>query len=151
MKHQRGLGKLEFAVVLAIFGILAGALLSRLIAIEHETEQLEVALTIRHVHVGLKLAIGEKIMRGREAEIAALLDKNPLEFLGDTKEQVEKVGAGETVHWRFDHDQRLLTYRPRQPEAFDGRIELRWQFVGHRDELGRTVGLRLEALAPPGE
>ncbi len=141
MKHARGLGKLEFAVVLAVFGILAGALLNRLIAIEHETEQLEVALTIRHVHVGLKLAIGEKIMRGREAEIPALLDKNPLEFLGDTK-----VDAGETAHWRFDRDQRLLTYQPRQPEAFDGRTELRWKFAGHRDELGRMVGLGLEPL-----
>ena len=148
MKRQAGLGKLEFAVVLAIFGILAGALLNRLLAIEHETEQLEVALTIRHIHIGLKLAIGEKIMRGREAEITALLDKNPLEFLGDTKEQAEKVGAGETAQWHFDPAQRLLVYRARQPEAFDGRTELHWKFTGHRDELGRMVGLRLEALAP---
>lgn len=152
---QRGIGKLEFAVVLVIFGILAGALVSRLIAIEHETEQLEVALTIRHINVGLKLAIGEKIMRGREPEIPALLEKNPLDFLGDTKEQVEKVGVtkgnplsgtGGMANWRFDPAQRLLIYHPRQPEAFEGRTELRWQFTGHRDELGRMVGLRLEPL-----
>ncbi|GAB1392507.1 hypothetical protein MASR1M60_06700 [Rhodocyclaceae bacterium] len=146
MKRQAGFGKFEFAVVLGIFGILAGALVNRLIAIEHETEQLEVALTIRHIHVGLKLAIGEKIMRGREDEIAALLDRNPLDFLGDAKEQTEKVGAGETARWRFDPARRQISYRPRQPEAFDGRAELRWQFVGHRDERGRMVGLRLEPL-----
>jgi len=140
---QHGFGKFEFAVVLVIFGILAGALVSRLIAIEHETEQLEVALTIRHINVGLKLAIGEKIMRGREAEIPALLEKNPLDFLGDSK---EKVGAGGTANWWFDPGQRLLIYHPRQPEAFDERAELRWQFTGHRDELNRMVGLRLEAL-----
>ncbi len=145
MKRQAGLGKLEFAVVLVIFGILATLLLNRLVAIEHETEQLAVALTIRHIHVGLKLAIGERIMRGREAEIAALLEKNPLDFLGDTKEQVEKVGDGGTAQWHFDRAQRLLSYRPRQPEAFAGRTELRWRFAGHRDELGRMVGLRLEA------
>lgn len=144
--RQHGFGKFELAVVLAIFGILAGALISRLIAIEHETEQLEVALTIRHINIGLKLAIGEKIMRGREPEIPALLEKNPLDFLGDTKEQVEKVGAGETANWRFDPAQRLLIYHPRQPEAFEGRTELRWQFTGHRDELGRMVGLRLVLL-----
>jgi len=146
MNRQRGLGKFEFAIVLAIFGILAGALLNRLIAIEHEAEQLAVVLTIRHIHVGLKLAIGEKIMRGREAEIEILLDKNPLDFLGDAKGQIEKVGAGETARWHYDPAQHLLCYRPRQPEAFAGRTELRWRFAGHRDELGRMVGLRLAPL-----
>ena len=144
MNRQRGLGKFEFAVVLAIFGILAGALLNRLIALEHETEQLEVALTIRHINVGLKLAIGEKIMRGHEVEIAALLEKNPMDFLGDTK---AKVGADETAgQWAYQPTVRILIYRPRQPEAFEGRRELRWQYSGHTDSLGRTVGLRLEPL-----
>jgi len=139
-RHQGGLGKFEFAIVLAIFGILATLLLNRLIAIEHETERLEVSLTIRHIHVGLKLAIGEKIIRGREEDIPALLEKSPLEFLGDAN---EKVGAGETARWRYAPGDRLLSYRPRQPEAFGGREELRWRYAGHRDERGRMVGLGL--------
>jgi len=144
MNRQRGLGKFEFAVVLAIFGILATLLLNRLIAIEHETEQLAVALTIRHIHVGLKLAIGEKIMRGREAEMAALLDENPLNFLGDSK---ANVGDGKTAgQWTYQTAGRILIYRPRQPEAFEGLNALRWHYVAHTDNLGRTVGLRLEPL-----
>lgn len=145
MSRQRGLSKFEFAVVLAIFGILAHLLLDRLTALEQETERLEVALTVRHIHTGLKLAIGERLMRGEERRIAELRDASPLDFLE------RKVGAGDTAAWRYDSGQRLLTYRPRQPEAFGGRTELAWRYQGHHDELGRVVGLRLKPVAPPGE
>lgn len=143
MKRLRGLGKLEFAVVLAIFGVLAALLLERLVAVEYETERLEVSLTVRHIDIGLKLAIGEHIMRGEEAGIPELLQRNPLDFLGQ-----QKVGAGGTAagSWHYTPDTRILSYRPRQPEAFGGRNRLDWRFVGHRDELGRMAGLRLEPL-----
>jgi hypothetical protein len=142
MTNQRGLGKFEFAVVLIIIGILAGLLLNRVIELEEETERLEVELTLRHINIGLKLAIGEHLMQGNEARIAELLHRNPLDFLGDS----EKVGAGATAAWRYEAQTRTLSYQPRQPAAFDGQTQLQWRFVGHRDELGRMVGLRLEAL-----
>lgn len=145
------LAKFEYAIVLAIFGVLATLLLERLVALEHETEQLEVSLTIRHIHVGLKLAIGERIMRGEEAKIAALVDENPLNFLGDTQKvglgagEGQNIGAGRTA-WQYDPATRILSYQVRQPEAFDGRARLEWRFTGHVDTLGRNVGLRLEPL-----
>jgi hypothetical protein len=143
VKRQTGLGKFEFAVVLAIFGVLATLLLDRLVALEHETERLEVSLTLRHIDIGLKLAIGERTMRGEEAKIPELLQRNPLDFLGR-----QKVGAGGTApgSWHYTPDTHILSYRPRQPEAFGGRNRLDWRFVGHTDELGRTVGLRLDPL-----
>ena len=142
MKRARGLGKFEFAVVLVIFGTLATLLLDRLVALERETERLEVDLTIRHIHVGLKLAIGERMMRNEEARIPELLQRNPLEFLDQ-----QKVGAGGTAGgWHYDATRRILDYRPRQPEAFAGRTRLEWRFTGHIDEFGRNVGLRLEPL-----
>ena len=141
MNGGRGASRLEFAVVLVVFGILAHLLLARLVAIEHETERLEVDLTVRHINIGLKLAIGEHMMRGEESRIAALHAANPLDFLG------QKVDAGETAsRWQFTPHDRILRYQPRQPEAFDTQTELRWQLVGHQDTLGRTVGLKLEAL-----
>jgi hypothetical protein len=142
VKCQRGFGKLEFAVVLAIFGVLAAALLDRLVVLEHETERLEVDLTVRHINIGLKLAIGEHMMRGHEDRIPWLLDENPLNFLG-----AQKVGSGNTAsHWEYEPVGRTLSYRPRQPAAFGGRTELGWRFTGDTDARGRTVGLRLEPL-----
>ncbi len=144
MKRQAGLSKFEFAVVLAIFGILAHLLLDRLIALERESERLEVALTVRHIHTGLKLAIAERMMRGEEHRIAELGDASPLDFLQG------KAGAGatatETGRWRYDAVSRTLIYRPRQPEAFEGRTMLAWRYAVRGDEHGRTVGLRLEPL-----
>lgn len=141
MKPQHGLGKYEFAVVLVIFGILAHLLLGRLVAVEHETEQLEVGLTIRHINIGLKLAIGEHLMRGEEAKIPALLEKNPLAFLG------QKVdGGGTASRWHYDPGRRILTYRPRQPEAFGNREQLAWRYAGDADAQGHASGIRLEPL-----
>lgn len=142
MRRQRGLGKFEFAIVLAIFGILATLLLDRLVALEHDTERLEVSLTLRHIDIGLKLAIGERLMRGEEARIPELLQHNPLDFLDQ-----QKVGAGGTAsHWQYEPSSRILGYMPRQPEAFAGQTRLEWRYTHHVDELGRTVGLRLERL-----
>ncbi|MBA3031787.1 MAG: hypothetical protein KKF85_00680 [Gammaproteobacteria bacterium] len=158
MTRQAGLGKLEFAVVLAIFGVLAHILLDRLVALERETERLEVDLTVRHINTGIKLAVGDAIMRGEETRIAAMINANPLTFLGH--EQERKVGPGATAQpdatnmgavpalagWSYDAGRHTLYYRPRQPEAFSGRENLRWRFTSHTDELGRIAGLRLEPL-----
>ncbi|MDP2196309.1 MAG: hypothetical protein Q8J72_10040 [Rhodocyclaceae bacterium] len=164
MKRQTGFGKFEFAVVLAIFGVLATLLLGRLVALEQATEQLEVELTVRHINTGIKLAVADAIMRGEEVRIAELIDENPLNFLAP------QVGAGGTAQpdaatmgtsqpaaanlgtapaltgWRYDKASRTLNYRTRQPEAFDGREQLAWRYISHTDELGRGAGLRLEAL-----
>lgn len=154
MKRQAGFGKFEFAVVLAIFGVLATLLLNRLVALEQATEQLGVELTVRHINTGIKLAVADAIMRGEEMRIAELIDENPLNFLAP------KVGAGETAQpdaanmgtaptlagWHYDKASRTLNYRPRQPQAFDGREQLAWRYISHTDELGRSAGLRLEAL-----
>jgi hypothetical protein len=144
VKRQAGLSKFEFAVVLAIFGVLAHLLLERLTALELETERLEVDLTVRHVNIGIKLAIGERLMRGEERRIAELRDANPLDFLG------AKVGSPETANrpgsWHYDPASRTLSYRPRQPAAFGGRTSLAWRYAGRANELGQIVGLRLEPL-----
>lgn len=147
MKRLAGFSKLEFAVVLIIFGVLAYFLFDRLLSVEQEAERLEVSLTIRHINIGLKLAIGERIMRGQEARISELINENPLDFLGQQK---RKVDADKTLatpgSWHFEPASRTLGYVPRQPEAFGGKRQLAWQLTGHRDQLGRIVDLRVEPL-----
>ncbi len=143
MTRQGGLGKFEFAVVLVILGILAHILLDRLIALEQETERLEVELTIRHINTSIRLAVAERIMRGEEAGIAALQEANPLTLLGSAVtlrgEQPDLPG------WHYDKASRTLSYVPRQPEAFYN-LGLEWRLRGRQDEIGRIVGLRLEPI-----
>ena len=149
MNPWRGASRLEFSVVLVVFSILAHLLFTRLIALEHDTERLEVDLMVRNINIGLKLAIGEHLMRGEEPRIAALVAANPLDFLGQkiaAPQGLPSVAGGSAAAWHFSPTDRILRYEPRQSEAFEGRTELRWQIVGHRDTLGRTVGLKLEAL-----
>lgn len=142
--RDRGATKLEFLVVLVIFGVLAALLLGRLIALEHETERLEVDLTLRHIDIGLKLAVGERIMRGEEARIAELAAANPLDFLD--KPRAGAAAMAHATRWHYDARKRVLSYDPRQPAAFGGRERLSWRFASQADALGRTVGLRLEPL-----
>jgi type II secretory pathway pseudopilin PulG len=145
MRCARGFSKLELLVVLCIFGVLAGTLLSRLVAVERQTEQLEVDLVLRHIDVGLKLAIGERIIRGEENKIAELAEASPLDFLARS-DGTSIDGKPNLSRWSYDAPSRKLTYLVRQPEAFDGRLILNWRFLATQDSLGRTVGLHLEAL-----
>lgn len=143
-----GAGKFEFLVVVALFGVLAMALLDRLVELERTAERTEVDLTERNMRVGLQLAIGEDLMRGREDRLPALLETNPVSFLGRLpRGYLGDGGAPDGPGtWRFDAERRILAYRPRQPEAFGGRTELSWKMASQGSLGGRIVGIRLERL-----
>lgn len=150
MRHQRGRGKFEFLLVVTMFGILAAALLDRLVGVEQAAERTEVDLTLRNMRVGLQLAVGERLMRGQENRLAELVDANPVGFLG----RIPSGYRGETSDsdgpgtWRFDPASHILAYRPRQPGAFAGREELRWRMgTQQATRGGRIQGIRLESLA----
>jgi len=138
---QSGVSKFEFALVVAIIGVLGGLLLHRLTEVEAAAERLQVELTVRHMRLGLSLAIGERIMQGREDSLAELLERNPADFLG---------GSGLAQGWRYDPAARRLSYRPRQPEAFEGREELQWRLTAAGRANGRVMGLRLVPVPPAG-
>ncbi|WP_126443966.1 hypothetical protein [Sulfuricystis multivorans] len=142
--RQHGLSKLEFAVVVALFGILAAVLLDRLAEIERQAERLEVEIALRNLRIGLTLAIGEKVIRGEEASIGALLDADPLEWLGAAP---SKVGGSETApRWHYDPATHTLHYRPRQPAAFANRDKLAWRLTPIRDGAGRITSIGIEPL-----
>lgn len=147
MKHQRGASKFEFALTVAIFGVLAAVLLARLNAIQAEAERTEVDLTVRNIRVGIQLAIGERIMRGEEQRIGEVAQASPVDFLGHrprgfTDDTVSQA-AGQ---WSYDPVRRELAYLPRLPEAFADATELRWRYVARLDSSGRTVGASLVRL-----
>ncbi|WP_145842220.1 hypothetical protein [Denitratisoma sp. DHT3] len=140
--RQRGIGKFEFSVLVAMLGILALALIVRLQGVEEEAERLEVALTVRNIGVGLQWAIGERLMHGEEHRLAELLEANPVALLGHAPRRYGEAPGG-AGSWWFDPETRTLGYRPRQPHAFGGKTVLYWR-IGARGMLGgRVVGLRL--------
>lgn len=142
----RGINKFEFALVAALLGILAAVLLDRLIDIQVEAERLEVSLTVRNMRTGLQLAIGERLMQGRDNTLGELLAANPVEFLDrhPSGYEGESASPGAAGSWRFDPDKRVLEYRPRRQEAFGGRAALRWRLVAKGVAGTRVQGLRLE-------
>lgn len=147
MKPQRGASKLEFAITVAIFGVLAAALLARLDAIQAEAERTEVNLTVRNIRVGIQLAIGERIMRGEEARIREVAEASPMDFLGHRPRGfTEGRVAAASGEWAYDPVRRELSYLPRLPEAFDHARELRWRYVARVDASGKTVGASLVGL-----
>lgn len=143
---QPAVAKFEFLVVVALIGVLAAILLDRLITIQAEAERLAVSLTIRNMRTGLQLAIGERLMRGREDTLRELLSANPVTLLvrppdGYVGDAAAPAGAGS---WRYDASRGVLEYRPHRPDAFEGRTALRWRLVARGDDGLRVRGLRLE-------
>ncbi|HEY6898301.1 MAG TPA: hypothetical protein VI279_13660 [Rhodocyclaceae bacterium] len=141
----RGISRLEFALIVSLVGVLALALLSRLLETEREAERLEVALTVRNIGVGLKLAVSERIMRGQEERLAELLERNPVDFL-DHRPRGYGTPPGTPGRWAFDARTRVLSYQTIRPEAFAGKAELRWQIQAFVATRGRPAGLRLVPL-----
>ena len=147
MKPQRGASKFEFAITVAILGVLAAALLVRLDAIQAEAERTEVELTVRNIRVGIQLAIGERIMRGEEERIGEVAEASPMDFLGHRPRGFTAGRVAETPgQWAYDPLTRELSYLPRLPQAFDHVGELRWRYLARLDASGKTVGASLVGL-----
>lgn len=142
-----GTSKLQFAVAVCIFGLLAAIVLVRLEIVEAEAERTAVDLVLRNVRVGMQLAVGERIIQGEEHRIADILTANPLDFLaqrppvGDAPGLPPVMGA-----WTYDHRSHELRYHPRQARAFDDGKKLRWRLVPRIDSAGRTVGVALDEV-----
>lgn len=147
MTRQRGASKLEFAITVAIFGVLAALLLQRLALIEEDAERTEVDLTIRNIRVGIQLAIGEHIMRGEEDRLAEVVAASPVDMLGKHPRGFVATPAPSAAgEWAYDPLRRQLSYQPRLPRAFGDADELHWRYVARTDDAGKVVGASLVAL-----
>jgi hypothetical protein len=146
-EYQIGSTKFEFAITVAIFGVLGALLLVRLNAIQAEAERTEVDLTVRNMRVGIQLAIGERIMRGEEWRLGEVAQASPIDFLGHRPRGFSegRVAVAEG-QWAWDPVRRELSYLPRLPAAFGDARELRWRYVARVDASGKTVGASLVGL-----
>lgn len=129
-------------VTWALIGIFAFWLLSALLRAQELAEKMVVEQTVQNMRTGLKMAMGEAIVAGRDNEIATWAGANPLRWLGGMPESyargirggippsVANVAAapqgyrGECSRreaealpdgaWCFDRDARELVYHPRR-------------------------------------
>ena len=143
-RRQRGINRIDFAVIVALVAALGYGLNEALATLE----EARVDIVVRNMRSGLQVAIGERLMRGQDNRLGELLAANPLKFLAELPEAyvgetARQDGAGT---WRFDPESRSVEYRPRHPGAFEGRRELRWRVLAVGTAAGRPVGLRLEAI-----
>lgn len=148
MKRQRGVSQFEFAIVVCIFGVLALVFLERMERVQGDAERTEVQLTIRNMRLGMQLAVGELMMRGEEQRMGDLVAANPIRFLEKQPPgyEGEVTSPDRRGGWVFDPIRKEIAYRPRLPQAFEGRDELRWRYQSVAFAADRLGGLRLVAI-----
>jgi hypothetical protein len=125
---------------------------------EERTEKLLLEMTIRRMHMGMQIAIGEAMMRGRDKEIVSWAGSNPVRWLdGDLRAYAGNCAWDKELApggWCFDSLRGELQYRPRnighlrlkngQPVSL-----LRWKVVAlNATAEGGLVGLRVENVTP---
>jgi general secretion pathway protein G len=133
---------LQFAVTLAIAGVLWAVLLDSLHTIQEQSERTVMEATVRNMNSGLRLEIAARIMHGEEATLPALVGNNPVNYL--EKPPLDYLGpcTEDFPHgkWCFDERTREIAYRPRREEHLaypaDGRRDLRWRIASAAERAG---------------
>ncbi len=146
--EQRGLTRLEFALVSILFALLIGSFLYAVRHQQAQAEKLSVELTVMSLRTGLLSEIAQRLINHRGEETADLIGGNPVRFLkappvgylGEFKEiDAQRVQPGA---WYFDSATGELVYRLNQLTGFrrldsGGKDEIRWR-VEIRDGLQRA-------------
>lgn len=141
MRTQRGLSLVELMVVVIAIGILAGALLERVLPLIGRAQRTAFVQVRVDLQTALLLKAAERITRGEAATLPSLAGANPMTLL--LTPPANYVGsfawpADEDVpraSWYFDEHSHRLVYRVGRYTRFDaqggppGRIELTTEFV----------------------
>jgi hypothetical protein len=154
---QRGLTRSEFAVSVAIYGVLAGIFLGVALYYVELGEKTEVELTVLNIRAGIRYQIADRMFHGNINELASMNGGNPLKWLaqppagyvGELRPAApDSVAKG---RWYFDVEQRELRYRPRLRSHLSPDISvLRWRVVAiHAPGSPQSIeGLTLVNVEP---
>jgi prepilin-type N-terminal cleavage/methylation domain-containing protein len=142
MNKQRGFSLFELAVTVAIIGVLAGALLSRVNLYQEEAELAAMQNIVGVLRSSLNMRAAQLVASGRGAEIDKLLTINPMDLLAQKPAnylgeyftpQNFKISPG---NWYFNRKKLLLVYITRTGAAFQGSENKQYYY---RIELIRTL------------
>ncbi|MCK9284937.1 MAG: prepilin-type N-terminal cleavage/methylation domain-containing protein [Rhodocyclaceae bacterium] len=134
--RNRGFSLLELAVVCGIAALLAAALISSLLRYQGIAEKEVVDVTVRQIRNGLRMEVAQLLLQGRQKQVPALVEQNPMLWLGRRPqaylgEPAAPPAADRRGCWYFDPTRKELVYRP-QSSAYPGvaeGAELRWKVV----------------------
>ncbi len=141
------------AVSCTVIAIVSLYLADALRDAEEASERFVVDVTIRNMRTGMKLAVGEAQIEGRDGEVRTWAGSNPVRWLGTPPTgylgDCPMDGGLPAGGWCFDSARGELRYRPRHvrwlevPSAPASK-ELRWRVVA----VSPGTGLRVELITP---
>ena len=124
MTRQRGFSLFELALVVAIVGILAAALLSRVALYHEEAERVAMENVVGVLRSALGMKAAQLVAQGRSNDLSKLITTNPMDLLAQkpanyvgevTTPQKEKISRG---NWYFNRKELLLVYIARTSATF---------------------------------
>jgi prepilin-type N-terminal cleavage/methylation domain-containing protein len=138
MRRHAGFTLFELAITVAIIGILAAALLSRVTLYQEQAERVAMENVVGVLRSALSMKVGQMVAQGRSQDLSKLLTMNPMDllaqkpanYLGEVDSpQMGKISRG---NWYFNRKQLLLVYIARtgatfqvsDPHQFAYKIEL---------------------------
>jgi prepilin-type N-terminal cleavage/methylation domain-containing protein len=113
----QGLTLIELIIVIVIISLLAAFLATRLAYYQEFAEKVVMEQTVQAMRSGLQLKIAALMIQGKEREIRALAEGNPVEFLADPPPgyvgelpQPDSYKGLPGRSWYFDTNRRELVY-----------------------------------------
>ncbi|MES2297876.1 MAG: type II secretion system protein [Pseudomonadota bacterium] len=106
----------ELAIVVAIVGVLAAALLTRVVFYQEQAERANIEQTVGVLRSALTMKVSRLFVSSRLAEAADLVNENPMNWLSQKPKNylgefftpdIQSIEAG---NWYFDRGEKRLIY-----------------------------------------
>lgn len=124
MKRQHGFTLFELAIAVAVIGVLAAVLLSRVRLYQEEAERVAMENVVGVLRSALSMRAGQLVAQGKQQDLSKLLTINPMDllaqkpanYLGEfNTPQKAKISQG---NWYFNRKKLLLVYIARTGATF---------------------------------